>query len=139
MVTFMSDERKSLLFVVQEHHARHIHHDFRLEAGGTLKSWAVPKGVPLKPGIKRLAVATEDHPLDYASFEGVISKGEYGAGVVKIWDKGTYTPQKITNEELVIKLNGRRLRGCYVLIRMKDGKDWLLFKKEKRTWDTRKI
>lgn len=118
------------IFVVQEHHATHLHYDFRLEVEGVLKSWAVPKGVPMKPGVKRLAVATEDHPLDYADFEGVIPEGEYGAGVVKIWDRGSYIPRRITDREIVVELRGEKLKGKYVLIRLKDGKNWLLFKKK---------
>ena len=122
--------RKSRVFVVQEHHAKQLHHDFRLEMEGVLKSWAVPKGVPLEPGIKRLAVATDDHPLEYADFEGVIPEGMYGAGVVKIWDKGTYTGEKISDRELVVGLKGEKLKGTYVLIRLRDGKNWLIFKKK---------
>lgn len=118
------------VFVVQEHHATHLHYDFRLEVQGVLKSWAVPKGVPRKPGVKRLAVATEDHPLDYAAFEGEIPEGEYGAGVVKIWDRGSYIPEKITDREIIVELRGEKLKGKYVLIRLKDGKNWLLFKKK---------
>jgi len=118
------------VFVVQEHHATHLHYDLRLEVQGVLKSWAVPKGVPTKPGVKRLAVATEDHPIDYAAFEGEIPEGEYGAGVVKIWDRGSYIPEKITDREIIVELSGEKLKGKYVLIRLKDGKNWLLFKKK---------
>lgn len=121
---------KAAIFVVQEHNAKHLHYDFRLELGGVLKSWAVPKGIPLEPGIKRLAVLTEDHPLDYADFEGTIPEGEYGAGVVKIWDRGTYLPKKITEKELVVRLRGEKLRGTYALIRLRDGKNWLILKKK---------
>lgn len=118
------------IFVVQEHHATNLHYDFRLEVEGVLRSWAVPKGVPLRHGVKRLAVATEDHPLDYADFEGTIPEGEYGAGAVKIWDRGTYSPDKITDREIIAELNGGRLKGKYVLIRLKDRKNWLLFRKK---------
>jgi DNA ligase D-like protein (predicted 3'-phosphoesterase) len=122
---------KEGIFVVHEHHATRLHYDLRLESGGVLRSWAVPKGIPLEPGVKRLAVAVEDHPLEYADFEGVIPEGEYGAGEVKIWDRGTYTVEKMDEEKMVIGVQGARLEGKYVLIRLKDGKNWLLFKKRR--------
>ena len=84
----------------------------------------------MEPGVKRLAVATEDHPWEYADFEGVIPEGEYGAGEVKIWDRGTYTAEKMTERKIVVELKGERLVGKYVLIRLKDGKNWLFFKKK---------
>lgn len=115
------------IFVVQQHHARNLHYDFRLEMDGVLKSWAVPKGVPEKPGIKHLAVAVEDHPLEYAVFEGVIPKGEYGAGRVEIWDKGRYNMIEEKSKSLKFQLQGKRLRGMYVLFNFKN-KNWLLFK-----------
>lgn len=124
--------RKVLIFVVHEHHAKNLHHDFRLEIGGVLRSWAVPKGMPQESGIRRLAILTEDHHIDYADFEGTIPEGEYGAGIVKIWDKGTYIPEKIMDTELVVTLRGEKLRGTYVLIRLKDGKNWLIFKSRKK-------
>jgi DNA ligase D-like protein (predicted ligase)/DNA ligase D-like protein (predicted 3'-phosphoesterase) len=123
---------KSLIFVVQEHHARRLHYDFRLERDGVLKSWAVPKGIPETPEDKRLAVEVEDHPLDYAGFEGEIPEGNYGAGKVIIWDTGTYTP-KVWDEKMVeVTLNGSRLKGRYVLVKLKPKrageKSWLMLK-----------
>jgi bifunctional non-homologous end joining protein LigD len=123
-------ESSGKIFVVQEHHARRLHYDFRLERDGVLKSWAVPKGIPDASDQKRLAVETEDHPLDYAGFEGVIPKGQYGAGTVKIWDKGSYEP-KVWDENMIeITLNGEKLRGRYVLVRLKKAgeKSWLMLK-----------
>ncbi|MCW4019275.1 MAG: 3'-phosphoesterase [Candidatus Bathyarchaeota archaeon] len=117
------------IFVVQEHHARHLHYDFRLERDGVLKSWAVPKGIP-KAGEKRLAVQVEDHPIGYASFEGEIPKGEYGAGQVIVWDKGTYET-KVWNQKMVeVILHGERLKGRFVLVPLKKGgdKNWLMLK-----------
>jgi len=117
-------------FVVQEHHARKLHYDLRLEKNGVLKSWAVPKGLPELPGEKRLAVETEDHPLEYRNFEGTIPEGEYGAGTVKILDNGTYTA-KIWDENMIeFMLKGQRLQGRYVLTRFKKAgeKQWLLLK-----------
>lgn len=144
------------IFVVQEHHASRLHYDLRLEADGVLKSWAVPKQPSLDPSDKRLAVHVEDHPLDYANFSGEIPAGEYGAGLVKIWDEGTYEnllaskphPQTITEGirtgHLEIELRGRRLKGSFALVRMKGrGKkdNWLLVKmkdKEARPSSARK-
>ena len=106
-------------FVVQEHHARRLHYDLRLESEGILKSWAVPKGIPENPDQKRLAVETEDHPLEYANFEGTIPEGQYGAGTVKIWDRGSYEP-KVWDENMIeFILKGQKLRGRYVLVRLK--------------------
>jgi len=128
-------------FVVQEHHARNLHYDFRLEMEGVLKSWAVPKGMPTELGIKRLAIQVEDHPVDYINFEGEIPEGLYGAGKVIIWDKGTYqlapdahnsALEALKNGRLRFVLSGEKLKGKYALIRMKNReKDnlWLLFKK----------
>ena len=116
------------VFVVQEHHASHLHYDFRLEMNGVLKSWAVPKGPSVNPADKRLAVETADHALSYANFEGVIEDG-YGAGTVKIWDKGTYKLISKTEKEIKLVLNGKKLKGEWVLVKMQ-GKNWLLMKKE---------
>ena len=119
------------IFVIQEHHSRALHWDFRLEKDGVLKSWAVPKGIPEAPNIRHLAVETEDHPYEYASFEGAIPKGQYGAGTVKIWDKGSYEPKLWENDKIEFTLNGERLHGRYVLVRFKksgDQKNWLLLK-----------
>lgn len=118
------------IFVIQEHHARQLHYDLRLENGGVLKSWAVPKGMPQSTDERRLAVETEDHPYEYASFEGEIPKGQYGAGTVKIWDKGHYEPKLWENDKIEFTLNGERLKGRYILVRLKRAgdKDWLLLK-----------
>jgi len=109
------------IFVVQEHWASHHHFDFRLEVDGVLRSFAVPKGMPEAPGVRRLAVQTEDHPMGYAGFEGEIPEGQYGAGRVAIWDRGTYTPHKLSPEEVDVQLHGEKLRGRYVLVRFKKG------------------
>lgn len=115
-------------FVVQEHWATHHHFDFRLEMEGVLKSWAVPKGVPEKIGVKRLAVQTEDHPIDYINFEGEIPKGLYGAGVVKIFDKGKYEFIEKNGNRIIFKLKGKKLKGKYNLVKFKKLNQWLLFK-----------
>ena len=121
------------IFVIQRHDARRLHYDFRLERDGALASWAVPKGVPLEPGQRALAVHVEDHPLEYATFEGEIPKGQYGAGLVEIWDKGTYElVEEKRDGGLTVKLHGERLEGTWTLVPAKlDGnpKNWLLLKK----------
>ncbi len=120
-----SQGRSGASFVVQEHHARALHWDFRLERDGVLVSWAVPKGVPLDPKRNHLAVAVEDHPLDYADFSGEIPKGEYGGGSVSIWDSGTYETEKWSDREVMVVLHGSRVTGRYVLFKT-GGKNWML-------------
>ena len=117
-------------FVIHEHHAHKLHYDLRLERDGVLKSWAVPKGIPKEAGEKHLAVAVEDHPLEYGHFEGTIPAGEYGAGTVTIWDNGTYDTKLWAGDKIEITFHGDRLTGHYVLVPFKRaGKnDWLLFK-----------
>jgi bifunctional non-homologous end joining protein LigD len=131
-----------LIFVVQEHHARRLHYDFRLEMGGVLKSWAVPKGPSMNPKDKRLAIMVEDHPLDYADFEGIIPEGNYGAGEVKIWDNGEYEPveeeadpeaallRNLETGRLSIAMKGRKLKGLFSLVKLKGREEnsWLLIK-----------
>jgi bifunctional non-homologous end joining protein LigD len=140
-----------LIFVVQRHHARHLHYDFRLELNSILRSWAVPKGPSMNPKDKRLAMMVEDHPLDYASFEGNIPAGNYGAGRVDTWDRGTYTPvneygEAITTTSFVrdlqkgnarFTLRGKLLKGDFSLVHMKkDEHTWLLIKhKDKYSTD----
>ncbi len=133
---------KKLLFVIQKHDATRLHYDFRLEMEGVLKSWAVPKGPPVIRGDKRLAVEVEDHPFDYARFEGTIPEGNYGAGTVMVWDIGTYTAladdplQALRDGKLHLILEGKKLKGEWALVRMKprpgeDKPTWLLFKSGK--------
>jgi DNA ligase D-like protein (predicted 3'-phosphoesterase) len=124
---------KSKIFVVQEHHARNLHWDFRLELDGVLKSWAVPKEPPLKEGIKRLAIQVDDHPLSYATFHGEIAEG-YGKGVVEIWDSGTYEMESVHDNKFVFILHGKRMKGRYTLLKFAKAKNgWLLFKEEDKT------
>lgn len=138
--------------MIQKHDASSLHYDFRLEAGGVLKSWAVPKGPSTNPKDKRLAVPTEDHPLDYADFEGVIPEGQYGAGPVIVWDTGTYRNltekdgREIPVEDAVGKghvkvwLEGRKLTGGYALTRTGEGKQerWILVKVDDEKADARR-
>ena len=117
-------------FVLHEHFSQHRHFDFRLERNGVLASWAVPKGLPEKPGERRLAIQVEDHPLSYGSFEGTIPEGEYGAGEVKIADAGTYETLEWTDERIEVVLHGKTHAGKYVLLRFRKAgeKNWLVLK-----------
>lgn len=126
--------RTGRLFVIQKHRATQLHYDFRLEVDGVLKSWAVPKGPSLDPTVRRLAMQVEDHPVDYAKFEGVIPEGEYGGGTVMVWDYGTYKPENtddvslaLRKGELKFSLNGKKLKGSWVLVRTRE-RQWLLIK-----------
>lgn len=133
---------KKPIFVIQQHAASHMHYDFRIEINGVLKSWAVPKGPSLNPRIKRLAMITEDHPMDYATFEGTIPEGNYGAGQVIVWDTGTYENIKEIDGKIVsmndcfkrgtieIVLHGKKLQGAFALIRthLSERGSWLLIK-----------
>ncbi|TMG73584.1 MAG: ATP-dependent DNA ligase, partial [Betaproteobacteria bacterium] len=140
-----------LLFVIQQHAARRLHYDLRLECDGVLKSWAVPKGPSLDPSEKRLAAQTEDHPFDYASFEGVIPAGQYGAGEMIVWDCGVYSPDEdseywfhdhaeaerrvrdaLEKGKLGFFLRGEKVKGSFALVRMADKKNWLLIKHKDR-------
>lgn len=145
-------KKDELIFVIQRHKASRLHYDFRLELGGTLKSWAVPKGPSLNPKDKRLAMMVEDHPYDYKDFEGVIPAGNYGAGIVEIWDNGTYDavdekgPERIVTDyskkvkllragleagNLKFRINGKKVNGEFALVKIKsdeDGNSWLLIK-----------
>ena len=138
------ETQKELSFVIQRHKASRLHYDFRLEMQGVLKSWAVPKGPSMNPGDKRLAMMVEDHPYDYKDFTGVIPEGNYGAGIVEIWDKGTYTtidekktkrPEKellkgLAEGNLKISMKGKKLKGEFALVKIKSKEDnaWLLIK-----------
>src|SRR5262245_52706917 len=134
-----SKARGSLSYVIQKHAATRLHYDFRLELDGVLKSWAVPKGPSFDPSEKRLAVEVEDHPLEYAKFEGRIPEGEYGAGEVIVWDRGTWTPigdphDGLKKGKLEVDLEGKKLHGSWVLVRIRarersDKPNWLLIKK----------
>ncbi len=143
------DERP--IFVIQQHDASTLHYDFRLEVDGVLRSWAVPKGPSTDPRVKRLAIPTEDHPLAYADFEGVIPEGSYGAGTVLIWDRGHYrnleegadassVAEQLAEGHATIWLEGQKLQGGYALIhtRLEQGKDWLLVKIDDDAADARR-
>jgi DNA ligase D-like protein (predicted 3'-phosphoesterase) len=118
------------IYVIQKHTATHLHYDLRLEMDGVLKSWAIPKEPPVMPGVRRLAVQVEDHPVEYANFEGTIPEGEYGAGTVEIWDRGEYKLVDRKEDKLIIEISGNRLKGIYVLVRFKGQENWLFFKKK---------
>jgi bifunctional non-homologous end joining protein LigD len=124
---------KALAYVIQKHRASHLHYDLRLEHDGVMLSWAVPKGPSLDPAVKRLAMQTEDHPIEYNRFEGVIPEGEYGAGTVMIWDRGTWEPDvddvgaALARGDLKFIIHGEKLRGSWVLVRTRD-RQWLLIK-----------
>ncbi len=141
-----SESGGPLTFVVQKHSARRLHYDFRLELDGVLKSWAVPAGPSADTRVRRLAVMVEDHPLDYASFEGIIPEGEYGGGQVIVWDRGTYSPEEdgrlffddrersqkqmrngLAQDKVSVFLRGQKLKGSWTLVKTKRG-DWLLIK-----------
>jgi bifunctional non-homologous end joining protein LigD len=134
-----SKNRDALVYVIQKHRATALHYDFRLEWNGVLLSWAVPKGPSLDSSVKRLAMQVEDHPLEYASFEGVIPEGEYGGGTVMVWDEGTWIPESpdvnaaLAKGDLKFTLHGKKLQGSWVLVRThgwgsSSGKSWLLIK-----------
>ena len=123
----MSDGK---IYVIQKHDATHLHYDFRLEIDGVLKSWAIPKEPPTESGIKRLAVQVEDHPIEYATFEGTIPEGQYGAGTVEIWDKGEYVMKDRKEDKLIFEIRGNKLKGLYCLVRFKGKENWLFFKKK---------
>jgi bifunctional non-homologous end joining protein LigD len=135
------DAKGALRFVVHKHRASHLHYDLRLESAGVLHSWAVPKGPSLDPNVKRLAMAVEDHPIEYQTFEGTIPENEYGGGTMMVWDRGTWEPDEpdversIAKGELKFSLHGEKLRGSWVLVRTggrqggtRDDRSWLLIK-----------
>jgi bifunctional non-homologous end joining protein LigD len=142
--------RKALGYVIQKHRATALHYDFRLEWNGVLLSWAVPKGPSLDPSVKRMAMPTEDHPIEYAKFEGIIPEGEYGGGTVMIWDNGTWTPESpdvdaaMKKGDLKFALHGKKLQGSWVLVRLKprggeSRAGWLLIKHRDESASTRDI
>ena len=138
------------IFVIQKHRASRLQYDFRLEFGGVLVSWAIPKGPSLDPSVKRLAMQVEDHPLGYASFEGAIPEGEYGGGTVMIWDKGSWVAETdrigaaLRKGNLKFTLRGKKLRGSWALVRTRDSgnrgeKSWVLIKQRDRFASTKRI
>ncbi len=136
--------KEALEFVIQKHRASSLHYDFRLEHDGVMLSWAVPKGPSLDPSNKRFAMQTEDHPIEYNRFEGVIPEGEYGGGTVMIWDRGTWEPEvedvdrALAKGDLKFTLHGQKLRGSWVLVRMRD-RQWLLIKHRDKAASTTDI
>jgi bifunctional non-homologous end joining protein LigD len=148
-----SPKKKSspLIYVIQKHRASQLHYDFRLEWNGTLLSWAVPKGPSLDPSVKRLAMQVEDHPIDYANFEGVIPEGEYGGGTVMLWDQGTWEPESpdvaeaLEKGDLKFILHGKKLKGSWVLVRTRGfgssrgRSSWLLIKHRDQYASTRDV
>jgi DNA ligase D-like protein (predicted 3'-phosphoesterase) len=145
---YLEKHEKEAVFVIQKHLSKRVHFDFRIQIKNTLKSWAVPKGLPKTSNVKRLAMLTEDHPLEYANFEGTIPQGEYGAGEVIIFDKGTFDNIKkdkqdkeipmnkcFKNGQIEIFLHGKKIQGAYALIRFKDERSWLLIKMKKRRYE----
>ncbi len=148
--TPVTKKQPALKYVIQKHRASHLHYDFRLEWNGVLLSWAVPKGPSLDPAVKRLAMQVEDHPIDYADFEGVIPEGEYGGGTVMVWDKGTWIPDdpdvdsSLRKGELKFTLQGAKLKGSWVLVRthgygQRADRSWLLIKHRDRYAGTEDI
>jgi bifunctional non-homologous end joining protein LigD len=142
--------KRPLRYVIQKHRATQLHYDFRLEFGGVLLSWAVPKGPSLDPSVKRLAMQVEDHPLEYGDFEGVIPESEYGGGTVMVWDKGEWTPESedveaaLKKGDLKFTLHGKKLQGSWVLVRTrgfgsKADKSWLLIKHRDKYASSRDI
>lgn len=117
---------KKLKYVIQKHHATHLHYDLRLELGGVAKSWAVPKEPYPEEGVKRLAIAVEDHSVEYMDFEGEIKEG-YGAGKVEMWDSGYWEPESVEEKKIIAIIHGKRLAGRFTLLNFKD-KNWLFFK-----------
>jgi bifunctional non-homologous end joining protein LigD len=145
-----AQKQETLIFVIQKHRATALHYDFRLEWNGVLLSWAVPKGPSLDSSVKRLAMQVEDHPVEYASFEGVIPEGEYGGGTVMVWDEGTWTPESpdvnaaLAKGDLKFSLHGKKLKGSWVLVRThgwggSSGKSWLLIKHRDQFTSTKDI
>lgn len=119
----------SLIYMIHEHHASHLHWDLRLEMNGVLKSWALPKIPSTKENEKRLAIQVEDHPIEYAKFHGIIPEGNYGAGEVKIWDNGNYRLIEKDSKKIIFEIHGKKLKGKYCLIKTNYGKNqWLFFK-----------